>query len=144
MELCAWVVAIAPSAANPAVVISLFILVFFLCQQLRPKSTILKSAFVLRFVADLVKQLFSSHHKNFQRVKELSPDNKEATEYMAKSIAALERLAAALSGATSANPDRPVVLIERNGKLESVSVTRNGKTASCTGLDSVKSNCQCL
>jgi len=37
-----------------------------------------------------------------------------------------------------------LVMIERNGKLESVSITRNGKTASCTGLDSVKSNCQCL
>ena len=37
-----------------------------------------------------------------------------------------------------------VVMIERNGKLESVSITRNGKTASCTGLDSLKSNCQCL
>ncbi len=37
-----------------------------------------------------------------------------------------------------------LVMIERNGKLESVSITRNGKTASCTGLDSLKSNCQCL
>lgn len=37
-----------------------------------------------------------------------------------------------------------IVMIERNGKLESVSISRNGKTASCSGLDSLKSVCQCL
>lgn len=37
-----------------------------------------------------------------------------------------------------------LVMIERNGKLESVSISKGGKTASCSGLDSLKSNCQCL
>ncbi len=37
-----------------------------------------------------------------------------------------------------------LVMIERNGKLESISLSKGGKTVSCSGLDSLKSNCQCL
>ncbi len=37
-----------------------------------------------------------------------------------------------------------LVMIERNGKLESISLTKGGKTVSCSGLDSLSSNCQCL
>ena len=35
-------------------------------------------------------------------------------------------------------------VIERNGKLESISLTKGGKTVSCSGLDSISSSCQCL
>lgn len=37
-----------------------------------------------------------------------------------------------------------IIMIERNGKLESISLTKGGKTVSCSGLDSVSSSCQCL
>lgn len=37
-----------------------------------------------------------------------------------------------------------MVLVERSGIIQSFSLTRNGKTVSCTGLDSTNSNCQCL
>lgn len=37
-----------------------------------------------------------------------------------------------------------LVLVERAGKIESLSLTKNGKTVSCTALDTVQSNCQCL
>ena len=37
-----------------------------------------------------------------------------------------------------------LVLVERSGKIESLSLTKNGKTVSCTSLDSLQSNCQCL
>jgi hypothetical protein len=37
-----------------------------------------------------------------------------------------------------------LVMIERNGKLESISLTKGGKTVSCSGLDSISSSCQCL
>lgn len=37
-----------------------------------------------------------------------------------------------------------VVLVERSGVIESFSMTKNGKTVSCTGLDAMNSNCQCL
>jgi len=37
-----------------------------------------------------------------------------------------------------------LVLVERSGKIESVSLTKGSKTVSCTGLDSMQSNCQCL
>jgi hypothetical protein len=37
-----------------------------------------------------------------------------------------------------------IVMIERDGKLDSVSITRDGKTINCSGLDSLKSSCQCL
>lgn len=36
-----------------------------------------------------------------------------------------------------------VVLIERGGRMESVSITKNGKTVTCSGLDTLQSNCQC-
>lgn len=37
-----------------------------------------------------------------------------------------------------------MVLVERAGVIESFSLTRNGKTVSCTGLDVANSNCQCV
>lgn len=37
-----------------------------------------------------------------------------------------------------------IVLVERSGIIESFSLTKNGKTVSCTGLDKVDSNCQCV
>jgi hypothetical protein len=37
-----------------------------------------------------------------------------------------------------------MVLVERAGVIESFSLTRNGKTVSCTGLDAANSNCQCV
>lgn len=36
-----------------------------------------------------------------------------------------------------------LILIERNGRVESVTFTVDGKTSSCTGLDQETSNCQC-
>ncbi|AZZ35694.1 hypothetical protein CIK05_02385 [Bdellovibrio sp. qaytius] len=36
-----------------------------------------------------------------------------------------------------------IVLVERAGVIESLSMTKNGKTVSCTGLDAATSNCQC-
>lgn len=36
-----------------------------------------------------------------------------------------------------------IVLVERSGVIESFSMTKNGKTVSCTGLDAMNSNCQC-
>lgn len=36
-----------------------------------------------------------------------------------------------------------LILIERNGRIESVTFTAEGKTSSCTGLDQETSNCQC-
>lgn len=37
-----------------------------------------------------------------------------------------------------------MVLIERTGIIQTLSLTRSGKTFSCTGLDSASSSCQCL
>lgn len=37
-----------------------------------------------------------------------------------------------------------IVLVERSGIIESFSLTKNGKTVSCTGLDKIESNCQCI
>ena len=37
-----------------------------------------------------------------------------------------------------------IVLVERSGIIESFSLTINGVTVSCTGLDAVKSSCQCI
>jgi len=37
-----------------------------------------------------------------------------------------------------------LVLVERAGKIESMSLTKGSKTVSCTGLDAIQSNCQCL
>lgn len=37
-----------------------------------------------------------------------------------------------------------MILVERSGNIESFSLTKNGKTVSCTSLDAVNSNCQCL
>lgn len=37
-----------------------------------------------------------------------------------------------------------LVIIERNGKVESISLSKGSKTVSCSGLDSLKSSCQCL
>ncbi len=36
-----------------------------------------------------------------------------------------------------------IVLVERAGVIESFSMTKNGKTVSCSGLDNINSNCQC-
>ena len=36
-----------------------------------------------------------------------------------------------------------LILIERNGRVESMTFTGNGKTATCSGLDVEDSNCQC-
>ena len=36
-----------------------------------------------------------------------------------------------------------LILIERNGRVESMTFTGNGKTATCSGLDGEDSNCQC-
>lgn len=36
-----------------------------------------------------------------------------------------------------------IVLVERSGIIESFSLTKNGITVSCTGLDVAASNCQC-
>ncbi|MCG3204484.1 MAG: hypothetical protein KCHDKBKB_01199 [Elusimicrobia bacterium] len=52
--------------------------------------------------------------KSFQRVKEMSPDHQEASDYIAKSIEALERLAATAAETSISDPSRPVVNIERN------------------------------
>lgn len=37
-----------------------------------------------------------------------------------------------------------IVLVERSGVIESFSLSKNGKTVSCTGLDAINSNCQCV
>lgn len=37
-----------------------------------------------------------------------------------------------------------IVMVERSGVIESFSLTKNEKTISCTGLDAVNSNCQCV
>lgn len=37
-----------------------------------------------------------------------------------------------------------IVLIERAGVIESFSLTKNGKTVSCTGMGDLNSNCQCV
>jgi len=36
-----------------------------------------------------------------------------------------------------------LVMVERNGKIESVSITRGPKTVSCSSLDTLRSSCQC-
>ncbi len=37
-----------------------------------------------------------------------------------------------------------VVIVERGGRIESLSITKNGQTVSCTGLNVTASNCQCF
>lgn len=37
-----------------------------------------------------------------------------------------------------------IVMVERSGIIESFSLTRNGKTVSCTALNVANSNCQCI
>lgn len=37
-----------------------------------------------------------------------------------------------------------MILIEKSGIIQTMSLTRNGSTISCTGLDSENSNCQCV
>ncbi|MES2802758.1 MAG: hypothetical protein V4654_09725 [Bdellovibrionota bacterium] len=37
-----------------------------------------------------------------------------------------------------------IVLVERSGVIESFSLSKDGKTVSCTGLDAINSNCQCV
>ncbi len=37
-----------------------------------------------------------------------------------------------------------VVIIERNGKVESITMTRNSKTVSCYSMTTKESNCQCF
>lgn len=36
-----------------------------------------------------------------------------------------------------------IVMVERNGKLDSLAIQKKGKSISCTGLDTLKSMCRC-
>jgi hypothetical protein len=91
-------------------------------------------------------QLYQLNEQNMPELQNIDPEQSvnPSEDYIESLKGGFETTIEEKGGRAYYQEGEELVFIERNGKLESVSLSRNGKTISCTGLDSVKSNCQCL
>ena len=91
-------------------------------------------------------QLYKLNNQNFPELQSLDPEKSVNPDdsYIDSLRAGASTYLEEKGGRAYYQEGEELVMIERNGKLESLTLSKGNKTVSCTGLDSLKSSCQCL
>ena len=91
-------------------------------------------------------QIYKLNEQNIPEMENLDPQQatNPSDEYVESLKTGVNILLHEKGGRAYFPAGEEMIIIERNGKLDSLTMTKNNKTISCNTMTSAASNCQCF